>query len=104
MMVFRGTRNQRGHGIGSIFAKIMRGALPIAKRIAIGAGKGAIKGGASALMNPSIPKPTTRKTKKSRPKKKVQRRKAPAVRINKRKAKRPVTRKKATRPVTSIFN
>ena len=39
MPIYRGAYNQRGHGLGSIFGGLMRGAIPIFKHFAKKAGK-----------------------------------------------------------------
>lgn len=43
--MFVGARVQRGHGLGSLSGWLIRGAVPLIKRVALAFGKGALKTG-----------------------------------------------------------
>ena len=42
---FAGAQYQRGHGLGTLFGGLLRGAMPLIKRGAVAFGRGALKSG-----------------------------------------------------------
>ena len=44
--VYQGRRYQKGHGIGNVFGGILRAALPVLKKTAVGIGKDLLRTGA----------------------------------------------------------